>query len=67
MPKHPKKDGSTLRTSSEADEILPTLQKSICRLVLLYVTLPHILKDTTAEQSLLTRHYEALLSFQNIR
>ena len=42
MPKHPKKDGSTLRTSSKADEILPSLQKSICRLVLLYVTLQHI-------------------------
>ena len=68
MPKHPKKGGNTRRIASEADEILLSLQKSICRLVLLYVTLPHILKDMTAAQSLpLTRHYEALLSFQNIR
>lgn len=51
MPKHPKKGGSTRRIASGADEILLNLQKSICRLVLLYVTLPHILKDTTAEQS----------------
>lgn len=51
MPKHPKKGGSTRRIASGADEILLNLQKSICRLVLLYVTLPHILKDMTAEQS----------------